>query len=78
MEGSRGEPLLIVRPHAKHFNRLLILHNLVYEAMLDTDPAGYRAFQITDEAFEPWWTPIGIRFNYGEQLLRPSLQPRGR
>jgi hypothetical protein len=39
---------LVVGPHAKNLDHVFFLQNLVDEAMLDVDSAGYGAFEVPD------------------------------
>ena len=36
-------------PHAKNLDNVFFLENLVDEAMLDVDSAGYGAFEVPDQ-----------------------------
>ena len=38
-------------PHAKNLDHVFFLQNLVDEAMLDVDSAGYGAFEVPDQCF---------------------------
>ena len=40
--------LLVMGPHAKNLDHVFFLENLVDEAMLDVDSAGYGAFEVPD------------------------------
>ena len=43
-------------PHAKDLDHVSFLQNLVDEAMLDVDSAGYGAFEVPDQRFVGRWS----------------------
>src|SRR5688500_19664069 len=50
----------VVRPHTQDVDHSGLGVDIVDNAMLDVDPAGVEALEITDELFEPRWSLEGI------------------
>jgi len=55
-------------PHAKNLDHAFFLENLVDEAMLDVDSAGYGAFDVPDQCFVGRRSSEGV---YGENAQEP-------
>lgn len=60
--------LLVMGPHTKNLDHVFFLKNLIYEAMLDVDSAGYGAFEVPDQCFVGRWSSEGV---YGENAHEP-------
>ena len=42
----------VVRPHAKHFDYLVLSENLVHETVVDVDASGTGPLEVTDQPFK--------------------------
>ena len=61
--------LFMVRPHADDFNRLDIIKDLVDQSMLDIDPPGASAGQITNQSLIRGRGAIGVLSENGEEVF---------
>ena len=52
--------LFVMRPQSQHFDNMLILQDLVDQAMLDIDTSGIGAAKITDEFLVGWRILEGV------------------
>lgn len=66
--------LFMVRPHADDFNRLDIIKDLVDQSMLDIDPPGASAGQITNQSLIRGRGAIGVLSENGEEVFGLWLQ----
>jgi len=73
--GSRC--LFVVRPHPQHLDDAFFFEHLIYEPMLDIDPAGVGAFQITKKLLEGRWLLEGISGKQREKLFGLRAETRG-
>jgi hypothetical protein len=65
-----------MRPHPQHHDEVLLRDDLVDEAMLDVEPQGAGANQITHDLFVERRILERVLRKDGQQLLVLGLQPR--
>ena len=66
--------LFIVRPHTDDFNRLNIIKDLVNQSILNIDPPGTSAGQITNQSLIRGRSAIGVLSENGEEVVGLWLQ----